>query len=95
MLRAIPNKLFGVIVMSSSMILLLFLPWLDRSAVRTIRLKNRFAQSLFILFVVSFIGLGVLGMQEITPLTLIFARGLTGVYFANFILMPWYSRRDR
>jgi ubiquinol-cytochrome c reductase cytochrome b subunit len=94
MLRAIPNKLMGVVVMSSSMIILIFLPWLDRSPVRTIRQKSRFAQGVFTLFVVSFIGLGVLGMQEITPLTLQLARGLTGVYFAYFILMPWYNRRD-
>ena len=95
MLRAIPDKLFGVLVMGSSMILLLFLPWLDRGVVRTIRNKNRFSQCTFIMFVMSFMGLGVLGMQEITAWSLILARTLTAFYFAYFILMPWFSRRDK
>lgn len=95
MLRAIPHKLLGVMVMGGSMALLLFMPWLDKSVVRAVKNKNRYAQIALIFLVVSFISLGVLGMQEITPMKLVLARGFTILYFAYFILMPWYSRVDK
>lgn len=95
MLRAIPHKLLGVLVMGSSMLLLLCMPWLDKSAVRALKNKNRYAKAALILLVVSFLSLTILGMQEITPLKLWLARGFTSLYFAYFIFMPIYSRMDK
>jgi ubiquinol-cytochrome c reductase cytochrome b subunit len=94
MLRAIPNKLFGVITMGSSIIILLFLPWLDRSPVRSMRYKGMYSKSALIAFVVSFCMLGYLGMVTMTPLNQIAARIFAILYFAYFVLMPFYSRYE-
>ncbi len=94
MLRAIPNKLFGVLTMGSSIIILLFLPWLDRSSVRSMRYKGMYSKSALIAFVVSFCMLGYLGMVTMTPLSQIAARIFAILYFAYFVLMPFYSRYE-
>lgn len=94
-LRAIPDKLFGVILMGSSILLLLFMPWLDKSPVRSMRYKGRYSRIALALFVVSFIILGYLGTASVTPLKQILARAATTCYFAYFLLMPFYSRYDQ
>jgi ubiquinol-cytochrome c reductase cytochrome b subunit len=94
-LRAIPNKLMGVVAMASSILILFFLPWLDRSPVRSIRYKGWLYKSAIGLFVISFIGLGYLGMNEPTPIKVILARLFAGIYFGFFILMPIYTKLDK
>ncbi len=94
-LRAIPNKLLGVVGMGMSIFMLLLLPWLDRSPVRSIRYKGWMSKLAIGLFVVSFIGLGYLGMHEPTPIKTGFARGFTAIYFSFFLLMPIYSKLDK
>jgi ubiquinol-cytochrome c reductase cytochrome b subunit len=94
-LRAIPNKLLGVVAMGLSIFILLFLPWLDRSQVRSIRYKGWMSKTAIALFVVSFISLGYLGLHEPTPIKTILARLFTGIYFGFFLLMPIYSRLDK
>lgn len=94
-LRAIPNKILGVVAMGMSIFILVLLPWLDRSAVRSIRYKGWMFKTAIALFVVSFIGLGYLGMHEPTPIKTIFARLLTVIYFSFFLLMPIYSKLDK
>lgn len=94
-LRAIPNKLLGVVAMGSSIFILLFLPWLDRSPVRSIRYKGWMSKLAIALFVVSFFGLGYLGMHEPTPVKTGFARLFTAIYFGFFLLMPIYSKLDK
>jgi ubiquinol-cytochrome c reductase cytochrome b subunit len=91
-LRAIPNKLFGVIAMGSSIILLLLLPWLDNSPVRSMRYKGIISRIALGLFVLSFIVLGYLGTIQVTPSRQSLARVFACVYFAYFLLMPFYSR---
>ena len=92
MLRCVPDKSFGVIVMGSAMFILLLLPWLDRSPVRAMRYKGYVSQVALVFFVLAVLFLGVLGMMELSPGAIWCARGCTGVYFAYFLLMPWYSR---
>lgn len=93
-LRAVPDKFTGVVAMSAAVILFFFLPWLDRSPVKSIRYRGwryRFALGAFTL---SFIALGWLGMQQPTPLYAWLARLFSAIYFAFFIFMPFYTRID-
>jgi len=94
-LRAIPNKLLGVLAMGMSIFILFLLPWLDRSPVLSIRYKGWMYKTALGLFVVSFISLGYLGLHEPTPGKLFLARIFTVLYFGFFILMPIYSKLDR
>jgi ubiquinol-cytochrome c reductase cytochrome b subunit len=94
MLRAIPNKLFGVVTMGSAILIFFFLPWLDRSSVRSMRYKGPFSKIALCLGVISFCLLGYLGTVDVTPIKVLLARLGTFLYFAYFILMPIYSRLE-
>ncbi len=94
MLRAIPDKFFGVATMGGAVIILFFLPWLDRSPVRSIRYRGLLTKVLIALFVVSFVVLGWLGMQSGSTVQSWVARALTFYYFAFFITMPIWTRID-
>ena len=94
-LRAIPDKLLGVMAFAASVMIMFFLPWLDRSKVKSIRYRGTLYKVILVLFIISFIGLGYLGTQEPTPTTNLFARILGGIYFSFFIFMPWYTTIDK
>ncbi|HRD69134.1 MAG TPA: cytochrome b N-terminal domain-containing protein [Legionella sp.] len=93
-LRAIPNKLIGIACMGGAIILLFFIPWLDRSPVRSMRYKGLFSRIGLGLFVFSFLLLGYLGTAPVTPLLLFLARISTVIYFSYFIFMPFYTRME-
>jgi ubiquinol-cytochrome c reductase cytochrome b subunit len=95
MLRSIPNKLFGVLVMGGAVIILLFLPWLDKSPVRAMRYKGTYSKLALLLFTITFFVLGYLGTISTTPITLNIARVCTGIYFSYFLFMPFYTRREQ
>lgn len=95
MLRAIPDKLMGAAAMAAGMAILFVLPWLDRSPVKSIRYKGNYSKVAIVLFVISFMGLGFLGTQAPTPVYVWLSRIFTVIYFAFFILMPWYSSREK
>jgi ubiquinol-cytochrome c reductase cytochrome b subunit len=95
MLRAVPDKLLGVIVFASGVVILFFVPWLDRSKVKSIRYKGPISKIALGLFSVSFVMLCYLGMQPPTPLYTLLSRIGTVTYFAFFLLMPWYSAIDK
>ncbi|MFT4058550.1 MAG: cytochrome b N-terminal domain-containing protein [Legionella sp.] len=92
MLRAIPDKLTGIVCMGAAVVLLFFLPWLDRSPVRSMRYKGASSRIMLVLAVVAFIVLGFLGTIPVNPGRLLSARLCTILYFAYFILMPFYTR---
>lgn len=94
MLRAIPNKLSGVIVMGSSILILFFLPWLDKSPVRAMRYKGVYSKYSLWVFVITFVILGYLGTVTMTPLKQYLARFCAFIYFAYFLLMPLYTRHE-
>jgi len=113
-LRAVPpmfNSQFpGVAAMGLATLILFFLPWLDRSPVRSIRYKGSLYKGWLAAFVVSFLILGYLGTAPTTvwgqfgfdaffmdtkDVATWAARVCTVVYFLFFLLMPWYSRRDK
>lgn len=97
-LRAIPpmfgSQFPGVIAMGVAVVIFFALPWLDKSPVKSIRYRGPKFKIALALFVISFIWLGVLGVLPSTPLGTWIARGLTVVYFAFFLLMPWYTKND-
>jgi len=94
-LRAVPDKLGGVILMGSAMILLFFLPWLDRSPVKSVRYRGWMFKLALGVFVISFIVLGFLGTQPATGVYTVLARIFTVLYFAFFLLMPIYTKLDK
>ncbi|HEX3845497.1 MAG TPA: cytochrome bc complex cytochrome b subunit [Steroidobacteraceae bacterium] len=94
-LRAVPNKAMGALLMLLALVSLLVLPWLDRSPVKSIRYKGWISRTMLAVFVISFVGLGYLGLQPAEGLYVILARILAVCYFAFFWLMPFYSRIDR
>lgn len=95
MLRAVPNKLLGVCVMAGAIALMFILPWLDRSRVRSIRYKGNFSKIAIVVFVVSFMGLGYLGHESVSPLRTLMARVLTIAYYGFFLLMPFYTSFEK
>ncbi len=90
-LRAVPDKLLGVVLMGTAVLLPFFLPWLDRCRVKSIRYRSWIYKTALGLFAVSFIALGYLGLQTPTPLNTMLSRVFSVIYFAFFILMPYYS----
>ena len=95
MLRAVPSKGGGVIVMFSAVFILFFLPWLDRSRVKSIRYKGIIFKVALTLFAVSFLSLAYLGLQAPSDGVKLSARIATVTYFLFFLLMPIYSKLDR
>ncbi|ORE91963.1 cytochrome b [Stappia sp. 22II-S9-Z10] len=88
MLRAIPDKLGGVIVMFASLLILLVIPWLDTSRVRSARYRPMFKIAFWI-WVVTCIALGYLGAMPAEGIYVVLARIFTLYYFGFFlILMP-------
>jgi len=90
-LKAVPDKLMGVILMGLSVVILFFLPWLDRSPVKSIRYKGLWYKILVGAFAIAFVRLGMLGMAEGTPAQTIEMRIWTLVYFGFFILLYFIS----
>jgi ubiquinol-cytochrome c reductase cytochrome b/c1 subunit len=85
-LRAIPDKLMGVVALGASIVILAFLPWLDTSRVRSARYRPLFKQ-FFWAFVVVCIGLGWLGSKPPEGIYVILARICTIYYFAFFLII--------
>jgi len=94
-LRSVPDKFFGVMAMGAAIVVMFLLPWLDRGKVKSIRYRGGIYKMALAIFVVSFIALGYLGTQPATPVMTNFARLFSILYFAFFILMPWYTAIDK
>ncbi|MEO1766246.1 cytochrome b [Thiobacter aerophilum] len=98
-LRAVPpilgSQFPGVVAMGAAIVLLFFLPWLDKSPVKSIRYRGVLYKTALALFAISFIGLSYLGMQPVTPVYTVLARVFSVIYFLFFLLMPWYTRIDK
>ncbi len=94
-LRAVPDKFLGVVAMFGAIFMLFILPWLDRSGVKSIRYKGIIYKVAVAIFVVSFIVLGYLGTQPATPTFTAMAQVFSVLYFAFFILMPFYTKMDK
>ncbi|MDP3087455.1 MAG: cytochrome bc complex cytochrome b subunit [Methylotenera sp.] len=110
-LRAVPpigiSQFPGVAAMGLSVVAFAFLPWLDRSPVKSIRYKGNLYKGWLAAFVVSFLVLGYLGTVPANvwgqfgawmgkaDIATVVARIFSAIYFLFFILMPWYSKKDK
>ncbi|NVZ96509.1 cytochrome bc complex cytochrome b subunit [Pseudomonas sp. D6002] len=94
-LRAIPDKLMGVIAMGAAIAVLFVLPWLDRSPVKSMRYKGWLSKIWLWVFCIAFVILGVLGVLAPTPERTLLSQVCTFLYFAYFILMPLYTRLEK
>lgn len=91
-LRAIPDKFWGFIFFAASVAIPFLLPWLDRSPVKSIRHRGQASKVALILFISSFIILGVLGVWAPTEGRTLLARICSIIYFGYFVFMPvWTS----
>ena len=88
-------KLWGLIVMAGAIVLPFVLPWLDKSPVKSMRYKGLGSKIMLGLFVISFFILGYLGTVRPTPGRTVMAQVCTGIYFAYFLLMPWYTAVEK
>jgi ubiquinol-cytochrome c reductase cytochrome b subunit len=105
------SQFWGVLVMGAGVVVFFFLPWLDRGAVKSIRYRGTLYKTWLAVFVVCFLVLGYLGTVSVTvwgqfsggwtealdtkDRATWLARLLTIVYFLFFVLMPWYTARDK
>ncbi|HVJ63101.1 MAG TPA: cytochrome bc complex cytochrome b subunit [Tahibacter sp.] len=95
MLRVVPDKLFGVLTMFGAIAILFFVPWLDRSPVKSYRYRGWMSKVLLGLFAFSFVWLGKIGAGPGTdPVETIVGRVLTLYYFAFFFTMPFWTAAD-
>lgn len=94
-LRAVPNKLLGVTLLAVSVLFPFFLPWLDRCRVKSIRYRGWTYKVALGLFVISFLALGYLGLQPAGGIYVVLARIFAAIYLGFFILMPFYTSRER
>ncbi|MGL4995357.1 MAG: cytochrome b [Deefgea sp.] len=98
-LRAVPSffgmQVWGVLAMGASNVIIAFLPWLDRSPVKSIRYRGPIFKTALTLFVIAFLSLGYLGTQAPTELGTFLSRVFAIIYFLFFLLMPWYSKIDK
>src|SRR5262245_15319245 len=91
----IDPKVWGVALMGISTLIFFALPWLDQSPVKSIRYKGPLVKAALAVFVVVFLILGYLGTLTVTEERTIAAQVCTLLYFAFFLLMPWYTRMDK
>lgn len=94
-LRAVPDKLWGAAMMGGAVLLPVFLPWLDRSRVKSIRYRGWIYKSTLTCFAISFVLLGWLGTMPADGVYVLATRFCTGIYFAFFLLMPYYTAIDK
>ncbi|MBV6423165.1 MAG: cytochrome b [Steroidobacteraceae bacterium] len=93
-LRAVPDQRLGALLMGLSVLVYLFLPWLDRSPVKSVRYRGWIWKLALLVFTVSFLALMYLGLQPAEGRYVTMARIFTTTYFAFFVLMPFYTRID-
>jgi len=92
LLAGFEAQFWGVVVMGGAVIILFFLPWLDHSPVKSIRYRPGWHKYVYAVFVFFFLVLGYLGVQPPSELGNYISQIGTLVYFAFFLLMPWWSR---
>jgi ubiquinol-cytochrome c reductase cytochrome b subunit len=95
LLKTFDAKFWGVVLMGGAVLILFFLPWLDHSPVKSIRYRPGWHKAVLGVFVVFFLVLGYLGSEPPSEVGNYIAQLGTLVYFAFFLLMPWWSALGR
>ena len=85
-LRAVPDKLGGVLLMFGAIFVMFLLPWLDTSKVRSARYRPLFKQ-FYVLFIIDCLMLGYLGAMPAEGIYIVLARIGTVYYFAHFLVV--------
>jgi ubiquinol-cytochrome c reductase cytochrome b subunit len=88
-------KVWGVVLMGVATLIFFLLPWLDQSPVKSIRYKGVMSKWALGIFVVVFLTLGYYGTQPVTDTGTLISQIGTLVYFAFFLLMPWYTQMEK
>ena len=91
----IDAKFWGVVGMGASVVIIAFLPWLDRSQVKSIRYRGPIFKAALTIFVIAFFILGYLGTQPPSYWGEKISQVCSLIYFGFFLLMPWYSKIDK
>ncbi len=94
-LLGVPAKFWGFVVMVAAIAIPAMLPWLDRSPVASMRSKGMLSKAMLAIFIVSFLILGYLGTVAPSAAATALAQVCTVLYFAYFLLMPWYTRVEK
>ncbi len=94
-LFGVDAKVWGLVTMAAAIAILFILPWLDRSVVKSLRYKGWYSRISLLLFVASFMILGVLGTKIATAPRTALAQICTVYYFVFFLAMPWYTRKEK
>jgi ubiquinol-cytochrome c reductase cytochrome b subunit len=92
LLKTFDAKFWGVVVMGGAVIIMFFLPWLDRSPVKSIRYRPTWHKFIYGIFAVIMVVLGYLGIQPPSDAGTLISQAGTIFYFGFFVLMPWWSR---
>ncbi len=85
-------KFWGVVIMGGSVVIMFFLPWLDKSPVKSIRYRPQFHKYIYGVFVVSFVILGYLGIEPPSPVFEKISQVCTIYYLGFFLAMPFWSK---
>ena len=85
-------KFWGVVAMGGAVVILFFLPWLDKSKVKSIRYRPARHKWIYAVFVINFIVLGYLGVKPPSDVGQIVSQIGTLYYFLFFLAMPWWSK---
>lgn len=94
-LRSVPSKEMGVILMFSAIFILFVLPWLDGASVKSARYRPIF-RACFWVFTANCLLLGWAGSQEPTGIAVLLGQAATVYYFAHFLLiLPFVSRWEK
>ena len=91
-LRAIPDKLTGVIAMFASTMIFFAVPWLDRNPIKSVRYRGTMFKLLLGVFVLTFLVLGYLGGRPPTPASSELGLRLGELYFSFFLILWLYSK---
>ncbi|MDO6460312.1 cytochrome bc complex cytochrome b subunit [Granulosicoccaceae sp. 1_MG-2023] len=94
-LRAVPDKLGGVIAMGAAIVVLFFLPWIDRNNVKSIRYRSLAYKVNLWLFAVAFVVLGYFGMQAPTPMGTLISQLCSVIYFGFFVALFFISKMEK
>ncbi len=94
-LRAVPDKFWGFVAFAASVAIPFLLPWLDRSPVNSWRYRGNITKVMLVVFVASFLILGVLGVKAPTPARTTLAQICSIIYFGFFLFMPIWSSLDK
>ena len=94
-LRAVPDKLLGVIAMGAAIVVLFLLPWLDRCKVKSIRYRSVIYKLNLAAFVIAFLFLGWLGMMPATPVLTYMSQFFSIVYFGFFVVLYFTSKNEQ